>query len=68
MSEISNIDAIIELIMREARSRRDFGRVTTINLIRQEINRELNDIIEVYEQEDRKKKEAERQSTWSNGM
>lgn len=55
MTEISNIEAIIELILREARNRRNFGRVTTINLIRQEINRELNQIIETYDQEERRK-------------
>jgi hypothetical protein len=53
------IDDIVEMVLKEARARRNFGRTTTINMVRSEIDRELNHIIENYEDEERWKSEDE---------
>ena len=45
MVEISNIDAIIELILREARSRKGLSLVTRIYNVHNEVNRKIGEVM-----------------------
>jgi len=68
MTEISNIDAIIDLIMREARARKGLSLVTRIYTVTSEVDRRIGDIMRDFSHEERKQKEQEKQAEWNKGM
>jgi len=57
MVEISNIDAIVELILREARARKGFELQTRISMVQREVIVKLGEIMDNLEQEERRKKD-----------
>lgn len=59
MVEISNIDAIIELILREARARKGPSLTTRVYNVIREIDRSVGDIMENLSDEERRKKDHE---------
>lgn len=59
MTEISNIDAIIELIMREARSRKVGDLTTRIYRVHREVSERINEVMENTAEEERREKEDE---------
>ncbi|MBA7494442.1 hypothetical protein ES702_05018 [subsurface metagenome] len=59
MVEISNIDAIIELILREARGRKGPSLVVKIYNVHNEIDRRLGEAMEKYSNEERRKNKDE---------
>ena len=59
MVEISNIDAIIELILREARARKGTPLTTRIYEVSSDVNLQVFKLVENYRNEERRKKEDE---------
>jgi len=59
MVEISNLDAIIELILREARARKGPSLTTRVYNVVREVDRSIGDIMETLSHEERRKKEDE---------
>lgn len=68
MVEISNIDAIIELILREARAREDPNRIQNILNVHSEVFGELIKIFDTMKKEESRKKDADRKAEWAKGM
>lgn len=61
MPEISNIDAIIDLIMREARASKGLSLKTRVYNVKNEVDRRIGLIMETYKPQERRKKEDEKQ-------
>ena len=59
MAEISNIDAIIELIMREARSRKGLSLKTRVYNVKNEVNRRVGLIMVDYEHQAKSEKKLD---------
>lgn len=68
MVEISNIDAIVELIMREARARKDMNLIQRILDVHSDVFAELVKIFDTIKREEMKEKEKEKQAGWNKGM
>jgi len=68
MSEISNIDAIIELIMREARARKETSLIQGTYTVQVLIDERLKEIRDSLRQEEMSKAEFKRQAAWNKGM
>lgn len=68
MVEISNIDAIIELIMREARARKGPSLVVKIYNVHNEIDRRVGEIMADYSNEEKRKAKADKLAAWRKGM
>ncbi len=68
MTEISNIDAIIDLIMREARSREEKYPVSRISTVMCEVNTRVDQLIDNLTKLDNKEEKEGRQRAWSKGM
>jgi len=68
MAEISSIDAIIDLIMREARARKGHSLKTRVYNVKNEVDRRIGLIMEDFEQQESKEKWKERRAEWSKGM
>jgi len=59
MPKISNIDAIIELILREARARSRWDNYTNIFTVKRDINKRIDKILSDIKEEERRKKKDE---------
>jgi len=68
MTEISNIDAIIELIMREARARKGDDLIHRTYTVQVLIDERLTEIRENLREEERRKKDKEKEAEWDKGM
>jgi len=68
MVEISNIDAIVELILREARSRKRMNLIQRILDVHSEVFGELVKIFDTIKKEEMKEKEKDRQAEWAKGL
>lgn len=62
MPEISNIDAIVELILREARGRTGKEIGTHIQAVMMDVNRGVLDVLDVLRDEERRKEEDEKKN------
>jgi len=68
MTEISNIDAIVELTLREARARKDMNLIQRILDVHSEVFGELVKIFDTIKREEMKEKEKDKQAEWNKGM
>lgn len=68
MAKISNIDAIVELIMREARSRKSPGLVFAIYRVHREVSERINLVMEQHLNEQRIENRKDKEAEWAKGM
>jgi len=57
MAEISNIDAIVELILREARAVKGNHLISRSYLVLGEVANKLSDVLDTFKEEERRKKD-----------
>lgn len=68
MTEISNIDAIVELTLREARARKDMNLIQRILAVHSDVFGELVKIFDTIKREEMKEKEKDNQAEWAKEM
>ncbi len=68
MGEISNIDSIVELTLREARSREGPNSIQKILEVHSDVFGELVKIFDNTKRQDTEKKAADQQADWAKGM
>ena len=68
MTNISNIDAILDLIMREARARKGHSLKTRVYNVKNEVDRRLGFVMSEYEHDERSKAKVKREAEWAKGM
>jgi len=68
MVEISNIDATIDLILREARARKAGDLITRIYRVHREVSERINEVMEKTAEEVSRKKKEQKHADWAKGM
>jgi len=68
MAEISNIDAIIELIMRDARARAKHDIAYGLHEVMSELSHRTQDIYNTLREEEKANADVNREAEWAKGM